>query len=101
MALTGWLLGYPVVYVLGDHEESGNCLGGVPLTVVCLKAQLVRTDIQHPLASFSYPEEFAAESQSALEAYVAQTALRIGRQSELCSLTVSQTHNVTLDFVAV
>ena len=109
VALTGGLLGYPTVYVLSDYDESGNstsiltgnCLGGVPLTVVTLQATLANTEIQHPLESFSYPEAFTAEAKPALEAYVAQMALRIGRQTEFCSLTVSQKQNVSLDFVAV
>jgi hypothetical protein len=60
VALTGWLLEYPVVYVchqvdevLDEWEPRGNCLGNLPLEWIQIQIRIGQQ--VHPLLSFTFP----------------------------------------------
>lgn len=56
VSLTGWLLGYPVLYAFpGDGaSQQGNCLGGVPLTITRISTLFTFEDFEEDLTLLQY-----------------------------------------------
>lgn len=113
VALTGWALDYPVVYVShrdGDNETTEdewelkpNCLGNQPLHVIRVSLMdLPWAPPNHALLSFSYPVALLTlEEQHQLQSdMVSKIQQRIveGNLDARVSLTME---HVTLDRVAL
>ncbi|RUS25504.1 hypothetical protein BC938DRAFT_472057, partial [Jimgerdemannia flammicorona] len=73
LALTGWLLEYPTIYVQDSDQDAercewdsrGNCLGNVTLTVVRVKLLGGNDGRDHPLLSFSFPSDLVSATEAA------------------------------------
>lgn len=103
VALAGWMLGYPVVYVLldpDDPESLDNCLGDTSLVLHTSSTTHTATQTAVTLTRFSCPSELRGQSSLAVEEFRKHLAARISLQSEFCQLTLAS-EMVTLHQVVV
>lgn len=117
VTLTGWLLEYPVIYVLDDENVSmdleldewqprSNSLGGVPLTVIRVWAcGLAASD--YLILSFSYPSDLHDSQHMLLPGNMMEKRLEEAKKDKKWTfilqhvLIKTSTETVTLDRVAL
>lgn len=93
VALTGWMLGYPVIYILSllwnPDEIPENCLGGVDLVLHDIRITHRTSNSAVTLARFTCPKKLAPQGNMALDGYLKNLAHRIAQQAEFSARTTS------------